>query len=365
MDLLHKTLQHWHAKTLTLIDIANNIDSVLEQTETVDFTAAHFTAYYLLFYYPIIKEYDNKLSKRSGNDPVYFLKKVTSWTDEMVCRFSCDNPIAYCIIGLGYQKIQPKRALHYYHMAQSFTNCGHGAYFVGLSYYHGTGGSCCDMRAARSCLKQASDLGHPHAQLVLAKFYYEGLGGVMDRIAAREWLLMAAQQNVAKAYLNYADFCEREWHGCKKTDALIYYEKAAKQHEPRAEFYISTHYLQTNQIARGLHYLFCAGNHHYVQAQFKCGEMYANGKYIKKNNVLALEWYAAAAAQDILIAQTALKTFGGPNQFWFPQLHKYLSTHAHQRLWLILMAAGHFCVQLPPEIWEGHILSCFQRKFLE
>jgi uncharacterized protein len=56
-----------------------------------------------------------------------------------------------------------------------------------------------DRTAARRWFRSAAELGHGQAQLMLARYLADGVGGDRDLTEARSWLDQAVAQGVAEA----------------------------------------------------------------------------------------------------------------------------------------------------------------------
>ncbi len=99
------------------------------------------------------------------------------------------------------------------------------------------------------------------------------------------------------------------WDSGDQAGGLEYWKKAAKLHNPEAQYLCALHYRNGTltggpDLPHALYfYAEDAAAAGYAKAQFLCGVMYENGEGTKPNLKKALSWYEAAAKQGHSSAQ--------------------------------------------------------------
>lgn len=82
------------------------------------------------------------------------------------------------------------------------------------------------------------------------------------------------------------------------TQALQWYQKAAKQNESYAQFELGMQYYLDGNAKRAVNWFEKAANQGYAHAQFYMGIMYAYGSGVAKNSYKALYWFEQAAKHN-------------------------------------------------------------------
>jgi hypothetical protein len=123
---------------------------------------------------------------------------------------------------------------------------------------------------ALNTYRRAAATGFSRSQLALADCYISGTGAAKDSAAAYEWYCIAAANNEARAlyvvatHLATADsLAAHSKRALRRSSTINYFKKAAKE-----------------------------GN---AEAQYHLARFYHTGRYVRKSNKKAFEWYMHAA----------------------------------------------------------------------
>lgn len=158
--------------------------------------------------------------------------------------------------------------------------------------------------AAHGFLEPLAEQDVPLAQMFMGRMYTEGDGVSINCDRAVEYLRRAAEAGNADAAFDLALLAE---HGrCvpqNKSQALAWYELAAKNGDARAPNVIGTIYLGQAEIARDLgkaSFWFRRGvNVFDADAYYHLGEMYAEGQNVPKDPIEAYMWFDLSASLSV------------------------------------------------------------------
>lgn len=165
-----------------------------------------------------------------------------------------------------------------------------------------------DWKTALCWYRVAAGNGSAYAEYWLGLFYQHGwivkesapVSAHWFALAARHRDSVAAEREVAK---RYADDDSGVYDMSK---ALVWYERAAKQHDVQAQlalgdFYITSH--TPPDIQRALSWYGKASAQHSVEADYNIGQIYMRGVGIRKDLKEAHKWLLRAAERGYAPAQ--------------------------------------------------------------
>ena len=153
-------------------------------------------------------------------------------------------------------------------------------------------------------IKQA-EAGDASAQARLGWVYSNGIGVTLDADKAVEWYEKAAAQGYPKAQFELGEmYGSGEVVSTIAKDpikAIKWYEKAAAQGYPKAQFALGEIHLTGEGVAKdpakAVMWYQKAAAQGYIKAQYNLGWMYQNGRGVAKDSVLAYAWHNLAARQ--------------------------------------------------------------------
>jgi uncharacterized protein len=202
------------------------------------------------------------------------------------------------LLGDGVSKDEEK-ATAYFKDGETSNKCG---YALGLAYKDGRGVKKDEKQATKLFEKhyldlleeaKANDVVSKH--LVGACFYY-GHGVKPSILKAIEWFQQAAKKRYADSFYMLGMIHETVDEENPKTDEAIgYYEGAAKQGHPYAEYALGTIYLEKKMWPKAIHYYERAAKQNYDLAAFSLAMVYREREPKKPEK--AYEWFLVAAKQ--------------------------------------------------------------------
>ena len=175
--------------------------------------------------------------------------------------------------------------------------------------YEGGTGVDRDYEEALNWYHRAADQKHPEAQFKLGVIYANGLGVEKNVDRALAWLLASAVQGHLKAG---SIFDSLAISGDLKSNTNLvevfkWYQKAADQDQPEAQFKLGMMYYKGNGVPQDLskaaHWFEKAAVQGDAYAQFNFGLMCEKGEGVAKDLSKAADWYKKAAAQGYADAQ--------------------------------------------------------------
>lgn len=161
-----------------------------------------------------------------------------------------------------------------------------------------------DFVAAHGLLQPLAEQDVALAQLFIGRMYTEGNGVSINCDRAVEYLKRAAEAGNADAAFDLALFAENGRCAPKNdSQALAWYELAAKNGDARAPNAIGVIYLGQGEIARDFikaAFWFRRGvNVFDADAYYHLGEMYAAGQNAPKDPIEAYMWFDLAASLSV------------------------------------------------------------------
>ena len=161
-----------------------------------------------------------------------------------------------------------------------------------------------DFLAAHGLLQPLAEQDVALAQLFLGRMYTEGNGVSINCDRAVEYLTRAAEAGNADAAFDLALFAENGRCSPKnESQALAWYELAAKNGDARAPNAIGVIYLGQGEIARDLKkaaFWFRRGAKVFdADAYYHLGEMYAAGQNAVKDPIEAYMWFYLSASLSV------------------------------------------------------------------
>ncbi|KAM0937007.1 putative ERAD-associated E3 ubiquitin-protein ligase component HRD3 [Dioscorea sansibarensis] len=169
---------------------------------------------------------------------------------------------------------------------------------MGWVYYYGLRGLRRDHDKALYWISKAVEKREPRAIELLAEMYASGAGVERNYAKAFELLSMLEENYSAFVGLGYLYF---NGYGVEKnfTMAKEYFEKAAKNEEPRGHYNLGLLYLKGVGVERdflaALKHFIPAANAGDQKAAYQLANMYHKGIGVRKNLQMAATWYKDVA----------------------------------------------------------------------
>ena len=196
----------------------------------------------------------------------------------------------------------PDRALRLLKPLENSENA-QARYLLGMLYLEGTPSQERDLTRAADHIIASAQKDHPEASYEMSRIFraMKGENQPDAEKKAEEWLERAANLGSANAQCELGD--RYFYHSDRKDLAREWYEKAADQQHPRAEY--MTGYIWENGLGVLNDYdeaefrYKSAAKHGYADAQYKMGEWCERNMFKEPDHEeKAEEWYRKAAAQD-------------------------------------------------------------------
>lgn len=213
---------------------------------------------------------------------------------------------AYYFLGRFYGlgdgvSIDYNMSMDYYRKGSSLgsAKCG---YAIGLMLHTGTGVDK-DEEAAKEYFRKNYQLllieaekKDPVSMHILGTYFYYGFSVQRYIFTAIEWFLKAAELGYSDSQYMLGMIYETIGEDEKQTDrANHYYELAAKQDHPYAQYALAVNALEEKQWSSAVFYLEKAANQQYGLAAFTLGLYYHEKE--PKYPLKAFEWFMVAAKQ--------------------------------------------------------------------
>ncbi|CAF4063124.1 unnamed protein product, partial [Adineta steineri] len=163
--------------------------------------------------------------------------------------------------------------------------------------------------------KQAADIGHGEAQLMVAQCYKLGQGTPVNHLLALFWFARAQEIGIPRAFIEFSRACTDLDDLTKFTDYLNPNKQSNLNWERKDPFEsVSWHTLEKQLDWRTLTHRLMAlnteKNHHQVlDAQFTLAQAYENGEGIPRSSLTAIYWCQKAARQNYKNAVNMLQQY--------------------------------------------------------
>lgn len=179
---------------------------------------------------------------------------------------------------------------------------------LGLMYANGKGVARDPNTAAQWFLKAARQ-NHREAQYRIGEMYKEGIGVKTNLKQAKTWLSKAANSGIVKASRALADILKAEEQKILDDElkalknAPIYpYLFSARQGNLEAQYKVGLMYIEGKKapkdVTEGIRWLQNAAHHNHTLAQLTLGKIYLEGNYhMEKDYYMAMKWLEKAAAK--------------------------------------------------------------------
>jgi hypothetical protein len=179
---------------------------------------------------------------------------------------------------------------------------------LGLMYVNGKGVEKDPNTAAQWFLKAARQ-NHLEAQYRIGEMYKEGFGVQPNLKKAKAWLSKAANSGMRKASRALEDILKAEEqkildHELKalKNSPIYPYLFSATQGNLEAKYKVGLMYIEGKKtpkdVTEGIRWLQNAAHHNHTLAQLTLGKIYLEGSYhVEKDYYMAMKWLEKAAAK--------------------------------------------------------------------
>jgi len=167
---------------------------------------------------------------------------------------------------------------------------------LGLLYAQGLG-TRRDLTEAANWYRKAAEQGNAQAEFALGQMYSRGWGAPRDTVDAMRWMQMA---NDPVSDGPPTEWARIEGYGIEQDpkQAAYWYEKAAEQGHPEAQYNLARLYATGQGVPRdqgqALHWVRAAASQGYAPAQARFGMRYATGNGIVQDHRLAYFWLTLA-----------------------------------------------------------------------
>jgi hypothetical protein len=167
---------------------------------------------------------------------------------------------------------------------------------LGLLYAQGLG-TRRDLTEAANWYRKAAEQGNAQAEFALGQMYSRGWGAPRDTVDAMRWMQMA---NDPVSDGPPTEWARIEGYGIEQDQkqAAYWYEKAAEQGHPEAQYNLARLYATGQGVPRdqgqALHWVRAAASQGYAPGQARFGMRYATGNGIVQDHRLAYFWLTLA-----------------------------------------------------------------------
>jgi TPR repeat protein len=165
-------------------------------------------------------------------------------------------------------------------------------------------------------LKASADAGDRKASRELAEMYYVGRGGVEQNFSeAARWYEKLAKQGDPRAQTSLGLMYARGYGVAKNMDAARrWWSFAASQNDPGAQYNLGVIYSQGDSVpqdyVQAAQWLDRAAQRGHVQAQHNLALLYHEGKGVARDPARSYFWMKVAALQGDDVSQDALRLVG-------------------------------------------------------
>ena len=186
---------------------------------------------------------------------------------------------------------------------------------IGACYFYPRGGVEQDYELAVIWFQKSFEGGNLQALYMLSYCYEMGFGVQQNISKALELLLDAAERGNVQAQNRVAICYGKGQLGLQKDEkqAIVWYEKAAEQNYPTAQYNLGIQYLKGNgvekDIAKAIPWYKRAAERGSADAQFNLGVCYDRGEGVSCDTETAAKLYKMSADQGNMNAQYNLGVF--------------------------------------------------------
>ena len=171
--------------------------------------------------------------------------------------------------------------------------------------------------AARPLVEECAEVGMPHAQALLGDFYRKALAGYpRDSRKALEWYRHGADGGDVDAMVGAAAILETDGKDADIAEAARYYEAAAEKGSIEAAYRLGQIYENGRGVGKDETMAFAwylrAADAGDAISQRLIGAMYESGRGVDTDTDAALEWYRKAAANGDIAAKKAVERLSAP-----------------------------------------------------
>lgn len=169
-----------------------------------------------------------------------------------------------------------------------------------------------DMATALKDLTPAAEAGNADAQGRLGEMYQTGRGVDTDYEKALYWLQKAADQGNARAYLNLG-LIYKNGLGVEKNDekAKASFEAAAKGGDFKAPRYLGLYAQAAGDDEKAASWFKDAAEKGDITSQYYLGQAYEQGRGVKQDYTLAMQWYEKSASRGDHVASDGMVGMAG------------------------------------------------------
>ena len=143
--------------------------------------------------------------------------------------------------------------------------------------------------------------GSEHSQFLLAVMYEYGEGVPQDQDEALKWYKLSAENNVVEAQIRLARHYRLEKPNAELEE--IWFERAAHNGSPNAQFALGCHKLEKGEDTEGLKWIKLGAQNGYAEGQWFIGNLYFQGVNVQKDPKEAAKWVKMAANNGVVKAQ--------------------------------------------------------------
>lgn len=173
---------------------------------------------------------------------------------------------------------------------------------LGEMYLNGEGNVLRNSKVAFYWFSKGAECGLPYAEVQMGHFYRDGIGVEKDIRLAICWYEKAAHQCDITAMLALGDLYGRGWHGVKinREKAYYWYSYAASLGSYEAEYRKAWSLVRgksRHRAEQGLATLTAAAEQGNAEALSDLGDLYAEGRLVRKDLKLSRAYYLSAVEQ--------------------------------------------------------------------
>lgn len=230
-----------------------------------------------------------------------YSKDIKKAIELFKCLADHNDPFTQLFLGQMYYdgkyiKRNINEAIHYFKLAAN-QKIYNAQIFLGMIYYENKYIER-DFNKSFHYFKLAAKFNHPSAFYHIGLFYYEGIYVKRDIQEAITNLEKATHFNMSEAQFLLGQIFLMK----NEIDISLYYlNLSAKQNNPRAHNslgYIYYLYPKYKDIAKSIQHLNIGASFNNLDSMFLLGQIYFEGKYVKKNIDKSIKYLSQAAKQN-------------------------------------------------------------------
>ena len=240
------------------------------------------------------------------------IEGAAQWLQQAVQQGNNDAAVLLARIYLSSQSDDAAKAAGELLSLAAARGQAEGQYYLGLLYRSGRGVEQ-DMKQAYNWFLASAEQGFVESQYELARAYSRGEGTIQDNEEAVKWLSEAASNGHVNSQMLMANALAKGQGVAQDEKAAVnWYRRAAEAGNLVAQRELGMHYLRgvgaDPNPEEALRWLSAAAQAGEPGAQVNLGLAFAEGEEfgIKRNDEIAVQWYAKAAAQSSPQGMTAL-----------------------------------------------------------